>query len=86
MGSPRPSALESPLSLTLRRAGLAFSFAVVLAPLGGARAQHRRPLAIEDYYRIKTLGFIRADEITLLSSQLERLSKILFALYRRLAA
>jgi four helix bundle protein len=32
------------------------------------------------------LGFIASDEITSLSSQLERLSKMLFGLYRRLAA
>ena len=32
------------------------------------------------------LGFIGADGVTSLSSQLERLSKMLFGLYRRLAA
>lgn len=32
------------------------------------------------------LGFIGADEIKSLSSQLDRLSKMLFGLYRRLAA
>ena len=44
------------MSLRLRRAGLAFSFSVALASSGSAQLARGRPLAIEDYYRIKTLG------------------------------
>lgn len=45
------------MSLTLGRTGLAFSLSVAFASVGSAQAPaSRRSLAIEDYYRVQSLG------------------------------
>ena len=45
-----------PASLAVRRSAVSFILAVVAASGATAQSPSGRPLAIEDYYRVKTVG------------------------------
>ena len=79
----------------LRRAAVAIpsNIAEGRSRLGAAEFRHFVSIARGSVAEVETqlavavaLGFIGADEIASLSAQLDELSKMLFALYRRLAS
>jgi four helix bundle protein len=83
------------LTAQLRRAAVSIpsNIAEGHARLGAAEFRRFVSIARGSVAEVETqiavavaLGFIGADEIKAVSSQLDRLSKMLFGLYRRLAA